>query len=87
MSNEEKVHHMDKSDLGEDGRGGYREGSGRPIEYRETLVEVKAIMPPSFKKRLREHGDGNLSRGARRLLAAEYDDLTLSKGDLPSDSE
>lgn len=51
-----------------DPRGGAREGAGRPTKYDEKMITMKAYVPPSYKERIREIGDGKLSEGVRRLL-------------------
>lgn len=62
-------------------RGGAREGAGRPPEYDEAMVPLRAKVPPAFLEKARSLGYGNLGLGIRRLLA-ESTDLTLSTADI-----
>lgn len=50
--------------------GGKREGAGRkPLSAREPTVRITVTLTGPEGEQLREIGDGNASRGVRRLLA------------------
>jgi len=52
------------------GRGGAREGAGRPPFGEARMVRCTVTLTPAERERLKELGGGNLSRGVRALLAA-----------------
>lgn len=51
------------------GRGGKREGAGRPPAADQPVRRVTVWLTEAQIKQLRELGGDNLSRGVRRLLA------------------
>lgn len=54
------------------GRGGKREGAGRPVSP-DPLLRVSLRLSAAHVARLKELGEGNVSAGVRRLLAARAD--------------
>lgn len=52
------------------GRGGKREGAGRPVSA-APLLRVSLRLSAAHVARLKALGDGNVSEGVRRLLDAQ----------------
>jgi hypothetical protein len=66
----------------DDGHGGARPGAGRPPVRDRPLEKHTYSIPEGYHERLADHGDGNASRGLRRIL-----DVVLNQGRLPLDVE
>lgn len=52
--------------------------------YDEAMIPMKVKVPPQYKSRIREIGDGNMSLGVRRLLE-HHDQITPPNPDNQSD--
>jgi hypothetical protein len=57
-----------------DGRGGKREGAGRPPLLGERLERVMVRLTPAMIERLKRLGNGNVSAGLRALMERHPDD-------------
>lgn len=56
------------------GKGGAREGAGRPSKFDEPTEHLGVRVPASYKDFLREIGDGTVSEGVLRLIEERMED-------------
>lgn len=50
--------------------GGQRKGAGRPRQFSAKQIRRTVTLPAEYVAELERLGDGNLSRGIRRLIEA-----------------